>query len=371
VKKKWRIAELYAGIGRTWEALREWSKCELCLLADVNESAQKTYLANHPNAPYHRMDLARTYPLEIQSLAGGPIDVLLGCPPCQGFSDTGKRDAADSMNAHIAVFGRYVEALEPWIVVLENVPLLAASRRFQNFELKLERLGYEWAAAILNAALYGSCQSRQRLILVAARAPFARPKLPLPTHGQPGVYYSYASGRLAKISEDPATLLGRAPGTGRVKSDVSYLDSPFGRRATPNLWQTIGDLQDITDEEGYRLSHTAWRHTPKMIRRMSRVPEGKRWSGGADHFSQSYGRLHRKGLARTITCSFSNPGSGRFWHPTEERSLTLREAARIQGIDDSFLFPGLPSHSAILVGNALDAALAKAAAQAVIETLES
>ena len=89
MKKKWIVAELYAGIGRTWEALRDWPKGELCLLADVNESAQQAYLANHPNAPYHRKDLARTDPLEIQSLAGGLIDVLLGCPP----STVGRRVA--------------------------------------------------------------------------------------------------------------------------------------------------------------------------------------------------------------------------------------------------------------------------------------
>src|SRR5579872_1217547 len=84
--KKWRVAELYAGIGRTWEALKSWPNAELCLLADVNESAQETYLANFPNAPYHLADLAKKHPLEIETLAGGPIDVLLGCPPCQGFS---------------------------------------------------------------------------------------------------------------------------------------------------------------------------------------------------------------------------------------------------------------------------------------------
>lgn len=369
--KKWRVAELYAGIGRTWEALKSWRRAELCLLADVNESAQETYLANHPSAPYRLADLAKTPPWEIESLAGGPIDVLLGCPPCQGFSDTGKRDPSDAMNGHIAIFGRYVAELRPAVVVLENVPLLAASRRFQNFVRRLDQLGYRWDVAVLNAALYGSCQSRQRLILVAAHAPLGIPKLSSPTHGQRGRYYSYSTGKFATLAEDPVNLLGRAPGTGRVKSRVNYLDGPLGRKATPNLWQTIGDLQAVTNEEARRLSHVPWHHTPEMVRRMARVPEGKRWRGGADHFSQSYGRLHRKGLARTITRSFSNPGSGRFWHPTEERSLTLREAARIQGIDDSFLFPGIPSHSADLIGNALDSALAKAAAQAVIDVLES
>ena len=103
---------------------------------------------------------------------------------------------------------------------------------------------------------------------------------------------------------------------------------------------------------------------------MRAVPEGQRWEGGADHYSQSYGRLHRQGLARTITCSFPNAGSGRFWHPTENRSLTLREAARIQGIEDGFRFPTQQLHSITIVGNALDSALARAAAKTVLGLLE-
>jgi DNA (cytosine-5)-methyltransferase 1 len=309
-------------------------------------------------------------PKKIRSLVDGSIDVLVGCPPCEGFSDTGKRDPSDAMNRHIAVFGRYVESLKPPVVVMENVPLLAASRRFANFTRKLSSLGYRWDAAILNAALYGSCQSRQRLILVAANKPLCRPCLPLPTHGQSARYYNYSTGKFVSLADDPVNLLGKAPGTGRVATTVRYVDSPLGRESTPTLWEVIGDLANLSKREAQKVSHLPWKHTPEMVRRMSQVSEGSRWSGGADHFSQSYGRLHRQGLARTVTCSFSNPGSGRFWHPIENRCLTLREAARIQGIEDGFLFPAPPSHSAVLIGNALDYALAQAAAQAVIEVLD-
>jgi len=91
---------------------------------------------------------------------------------------------------------------------------------------------------------------------------------------------------------------------------------------------------------------------------MGQICEGARWSGGRDHYSQAYGRLHRKGLARTITGFFPNAGSGRFWHPCENRSLTLREAARIQGFPDDFRFLKNDSENCVLVGNALDKALA-------------
>jgi DNA (cytosine-5)-methyltransferase 1 len=92
---------------------------------------------------------------------------------------------------------------------------------------------------------------------------------------------------------------------------------------------------------------------------MANVPEGGQLKCASLYYSQSYGRLHRHGLARTITTAFPNAGSGRFWHPIENRTLTLREAARIQGFPDSFRFPGQPAKSAFLVGNALDKALAE------------
>jgi hypothetical protein len=87
-----------------------------------------------------------------------------------------------------------------------------------------------------------------------------------------------------------------------------------------------------------------------MIKRMDSVPEGGRWSGGDEHFSQSYGRLHRRGFARTITSYFANPG--------------------IQGIEDSFRFDIFPSKAAELVGNALDLAIAQVAYRAIRQSLE-
>jgi site-specific DNA-cytosine methylase len=129
-------------------------------------------------------------------------------------------------------------------------------------------------------------------------------------------------------------------------------------------------LPAIESARGVVLSHTVWQTTNAMRKRMSRVEEGGRWAGGEDHYSHAYGRLHRRGLARTITTYFANPGSGRFWHPTEERPLSIREAARIQGIEDDFLFQGPPSRAARLVGNALDAAIARVGYEAVRRSLE-
>jgi DNA (cytosine-5)-methyltransferase 1 len=369
--RKYTVVELYAGIARTWEPFRAWRKCQLGLLVDSNSYATDTYKLNYPSAPYVTQDLQKLSARKLADLAGGRVDILLGCPPCQGFSDTGKRNPRDPRNGHIAVFGKFVSKLKPLAVVMENVPLLATSPRFNDFTRMLERHGYEWTAAIVNAVLYGSCQTRQRLVVVALHESVrAKPCLPQSTHGGTRRYFSFRHGKLMKLSEDRIGLLGATPATGRAGKSVEVLTDLSGDHSAPYLSEVLDGLPSIGSRAAQNLSHIPWSHGPKMVRRMERVAEGGRWHGGSDHFSQSYGRLHRKGLARTITSYFSNPGSGRFWHPTEDRTLTLREAARIQGIDDSFQFSEIPSKASELVGNALDLAIARTSYMAVRQALD-
>src|SRR5205823_5808604 len=140
----------------------------------------------------------------------------------------------------------------------------------------------------------------------------------------------YSTGRFTPLDDDRITMLAEAPAVRRVRRGMPYeVDGLLGDRSIPTLEDMIGDLPAIGSPQAETLAHDAWGHTPAMKRRMARVPEGGRWPGGLDHFSHSYGRLHRRGLARTVTTFFSNPGSGRFWHPTEDRCLSVREAARI------------------------------------------
>jgi DNA (cytosine-5)-methyltransferase 1 len=166
-------------------------------------------------------------------------------------------------------------------------------------------------------------------------------------------------------------MLAEAPGVRRVRREMSFQDEDLGSRPIPTVDETIGDLPRIGSGAAGRVAHRPWEHSRKMTLRMGRVDEGGRWSGGGDHFSHSYGRLHRKGLARTVTTYFSNPGSGRFWHPTDDRCLSVREAARLQGFPDGFR---LPSADAVrtcgLVGNALDGALAATGAAVIRNALE-
>jgi len=368
--RKLRVAEIYAGIARTWEPFRHWRRCELGLLVDLDPLARDTYLDNFPAANYWRRDLTWTRPSELEAKAGGKIDILLGCPPCQGFSDTGKRDPDDPRNAHVGIFSRFACGLKPKAVVMENVPLLAGSARYRRFTRQLEKAGYRWTSAVINAALFGSCQTRQRLLLVAIHKDAGpKPELPTSTHGGTRLYFGYQTRKLVPLEENATELLGITPAAQQLQAHIP-VPRTTGRIPIPNVQESLDGLPAIGSPDGIALTHTVWQTSKSMTARMSRVNEGGRWRGGEDHYSHAYGRLHRRGLARTITTYFANPGSGRFWHPTDDRPLSVREAARIQGIDDDFLFQGPLSRAARLVGNALDAAIARVGYLAVRQSLE-
>jgi DNA (cytosine-5)-methyltransferase 1 len=353
------IVELYAGTARSAEAFRRWRRCRVSLLVDHDEYAARTYRMNYPRAPYIVQDLAKMSAGQLLASAGGQVDVLLGCPPCQGFSENGQRNPHDPRNRHLSHFARLAEELRPLAVAMENVPLAGDTPQFRGLVRRLGRGGYASTAGIINAALRGSTQSRQRLVFLAIRGDVrVAPVFPPATHGGTGEYFSYRFGCMRTLDSDRAGMLGIPASIFHVRELLGHWENDLGPERIPDVETTLGGLPAIGTTEAARLAHQPWAHCREQLRRMARVPEGGRWDGGKDHYSQSYGRLHRRGLARTITTAFPNAGSGRFWHPTENRSLTLREAARIQGFPDSFTFIPPFSLGAFLVGNALDRAIA-------------
>ncbi len=367
--KRLRLVELYAGTARSMQPFFGWRRCVQALLIDKDPVASKTYLHNFPRAPYLLGDVTRITPDALVWLAGGRVDILLGCPPCQGFSDTGSRDPHDPRNSHMTLFGAIAEHIKPLAVAMENVPLAAGTGQFKYLVRRMQGAGYLWTAAIVNAALHGSAQCRQRLVYVAIRKDVGvAPVLSTPTHGGKRKYYSYSVGCMKPLESDWVGMLGEAPATRRLRRELRHVEDTLGTRDIPYLSEALEGLPKMGTTAALELGHRPWAHSRRQLLRMQSVPEGARWSGGEDHFSQSYGRLHRRGLARTITTYFANPGSGRFWHPTENRALTLREAARLQGFPDTFKFP-LPA-AARLVGNALDGAISEIIYRAIRESLE-
>lgn len=360
-KNKLNLVELYAGTARSAAAFKRWRRVRTGLLVDNDQFAFDTHFQNDPGAPYLRASVASLSPQAVESYAGGRVDILVGCPPCQGFSDAVHRPLGDPRNRHLWHFATLAAALRPLAVALENVPLAGATRRFANFVERMESLGYRATWGVLNAALRGSTQCRHRLIYIAFRGDVGvDPTIPAPTHGGQRTYFNYAQRRFMKLATEPMTLLCESPGARRVRGKAPYQEAvrPDKTNNIPTVQETLVGLPDVGSASADALSHLLWAHSPATRRRMAHVPEGGRWTGGRDHFSQAYGRLHRFGLANTLTTFFPNSGSGRFWHPQENRAITIREAARLQGFPDEFLFLPQAVATSRLIGNALDSRLA-------------
>ena len=290
---------------------------------DVDPLSVKTYKANHRDVTLWEKDIRELDPQELLDTLGlkkGGLDLLAGCPPCQGFSTMRTLNGAlmvdDPRNDLLLEFERFVEALRPRAVMMENVPGLADDERFGAFRRKLKNLGYLGEHRILNAAHYGVPQRRRRLIYLAGL----------------GVTIPFA-GKAAKMKtvED---AIGGLPKAGQSGDPVH--DMPENR--TPKVLDVI---RLIPKDGGSR------RDLPEEFQ----LECHKRCNG----FKDVYGRMAWKKPAPTITGGCFNPSKGRFLHPEEDRAITMREAALLQGFPRRYKFPTTENKSAValMIGNAL------------------
>ena len=271
-----------------------------------------------------------------------PADVIIGGPPCQGFSQLGKRLPHDPRNQLWRYFMESVNLLRPAAFVIENVPQLLTSQEYAEICREARELGYQIDGKVLNAADFGVPQTRKRAIVVGCRA--GSPHFPAQTHWNPekGV--------------------------------------PFNRKPWRTVKDAIGDLPLIPDG---RDLHIGRNPTAKSLLRYAAIPEGgNRWHmprelqpgcwirktrGGTDLM----GRLWWNRPAFTIRTEFFKPEKGRYLHPEAQRPITHREAARLQTFPDDFEFLGSKIEIARQIGNAVPPDLAFAVASAVRSLLDS
>lgn len=290
---------------------------------DVDPLSVKTYKANHRDVTLWEKDIRELDPQELLDALGlkkGGLDLLAGCPPCQGFSTMRTLNGAlmvdDPRNDLLLEFERFVEALRPRAVMMENVPGLADDKRFEAFLRKLKKLGYLGAHRVLNAAEYGVPQRRRRLIYLAGlgmEIPFAD-----------------KAAKMKTVEE----AIGGLPKAGQSGDPVH--DMPENR--TPKVLEVI---RLIPKDGGSR------RDLPEKFQ----LECHKRCNG----FKDVYGRMAWKEVAPTITSGCFNPSKGRFLHPEEDRAITMREAALLQGFPRRYKFPTTDNKSAValMIGNAL------------------
>lgn len=383
-----RFIDLFAGVGGMTEGFRgavapDGKRLfEPTLLIDWNAPAKETHLRNYPKTKYLFTDITNLSHQDLLNAAqikSADLDALIGGPPCQGFSRLNKSTRhmlEDPRNGLYRKFLELARELQPKMVLIENVPNLldfdGGKYRDETFHF-LADSGYEIKADVLSANEYGVPQLRKRAFVVGLRRDLGLREFDFPTgnfgalrtarevnaaiHGQEDVFFS-----LPFISVEDA--IGDLPILNPGEDVIAYTGSPQS------------DYQ-AARRKGARIltNHSAREHDKEFVeKKLKKIPEGgsnqdldgrSRFDRGREikYLSQAYGRLHRHGIAQTITANFSNPGSGRFIHYRDHRSITVREAARFQSFDDTFIFCGQRMEQQRQVGNAVPPLLARALAE--------
>lgn len=282
-------------------------------------------------------------------------DVVIGGPPCQGFSLLNKNRIGDLRRALWEPYLDIVELSEASMFVMENVSELYRSSELLQIEKRAGEIGFTIKAAVLNAADYGAPQTRKRTVVVGWNEKQVSAPLfpPVPTHAAPD-------------------LKSHLPAWRTVRDVIADLDEPKGT--------------EIREGIGPHNLHFGRNPTPKSLARYRAVPPGgnrfdlmrnalhitpgcwvRKTSGGTDLF----GRLWWDRPSVTIRTEFFKPEKGRYLHPDKHRPITHREAARLMGFPDDFVFKGGKTDIARQIGNAVPPDLAKAIARMVKDTLQT
>lgn len=390
------IIELFAGAAGLAQGFVQSGYYQIAALYDIFEPARRSYLNYDPQGIYRIADVRRLEDRAVQEeLNGRTLHGILGGPPCQGFSLAGKRLTKAEINELVLAYARVVRQLQPYFLVMENVPQLLYHPLFAPLLETLET-NYCVSYAILNAARYGTPQTRHRLFLIAYHREFGiMPTFPAPTHGQLGqmLYAYHLTNSEARIAFDEGTaevILGADPVISREIAGQSAfvkntIDKTLKRLVT--VGDAISDISNVVNQhnqltvystdaaseyqatlrtiDGQVNNCIARKHVGKPLEiahtlREGGTPQADGGSRNKRYYSQAYGRLHRQALARTLTTYFQNAGSGRFLHYEQPRTLSIREAARLQGFPDSFVFCGTLDEQMQLVGNAVPLPLAEA-----------
>ncbi len=342
------VVDLFAGAGGLSEGFSR-VQCFRTVAAVENDcEAAVTFQANHPGVDVYAGDIGEWLKSDIRS-----ADIVVGGPPCQGFSNLGARRVRDPRNA---LWRRYVDALEavaPLYFVLENVSDFLRSGQFRDLHRETYRngrlRGYRIQAVTVNAAEFGVPQIRRRAVVIGSHRDLA----------------------------EVAPLTGSHPercSWTTVRSTISDLALEPDRVDLPNahIEQDGVSLRGLFKTTEL---HLARRPTKLSLDRYASVPPGGNRKDIPDHLladcwrahtsgsGDVMGRLHWDRPAVTIRTEFWKPEKGRYLHPVANRAITHHEAARLQGFPDDYLWCGSKSAIGRQIGNAVPILLAEAIAK--------
>lgn len=324
--------DLFAGAGGASRGLRDAGFRVLAAVENDPEAAE-TYRRNHRRVRLYAQDVRTVEPEDLLSacqLVSGELDLLKACPPCQGFSSLGQGTVDELRNDLVLDIFRFVNRLRPRTVLMENVPGLARDHRLPTLGEMLTGAGYRLRETTLDAAAFGVPQRRRRFIYLAVRGdlPFTYDGellglLPKGFRTTPRTVRQ-ALNHLARHSRAGDTLNVHRKSSKAVEQRIAAV--PVG-----------GNRFDLPDE-----------HQLACHRRL----------GPTRNAGSSYGRVKLDELAPTMTTRCTTPACGSFIHPTENRGLTLREAATFQTFPVSYEFYGNYGSIERQIGNAVPVRMA-------------
>jgi DNA (cytosine-5)-methyltransferase 1 len=385
------ICDLFAGCGGLTLGFQK-AGFHVGWANELDRHAAVTYADSHPSAfvhvepveQFHRnaVDGLRNYP------QSGQVDLLVGGPPCQGFSGYNpRRRKDDPRNSLVEVYLDIVSYLKPRGVLIENVPGMLGfegGKTPKAILMALGDLGYQTRLMILQAGYYGLPQNRWRVFIAATQRGIELPSPPKPTHRFPRTtifgateYRDYVikpnmEGTLFDDLEPTVTvgdairdlpLLdngGNSKGTLEYSSAAtsSYAKSLRGkqRQVANNGCRKLDDLNHRRCQALPHNRQVGWLDLPQELKPANLLRHGDK------RYDNRFGRLWWDGTFNTML-SMAHPYWGRVFHPTRDRVITVRESARAQGFPDNIIFKGGITSQYMQVGNAVPPPLAKAIAE--------
>jgi DNA (cytosine-5)-methyltransferase 1 len=379
-----KSVDLFCGAGGITEGFRQAGFD--CLYGnDIDQDAMETFHLNHPKAFADHRSVEEIDVRLIRQQLGlrkGELDALVGGPPCQGFSiNAPGRFLEDPRNALFRHYIRFLDEFQPKTLMFENVPgmlSIANGGIFEEIMSEIAAHGYQLSAQILFAAHYGVPQERWRVIILGSREGFA-PLHPMPTHNAHG-RANFRGGRqmtfnplpLERSFLEPMVTVGHALGDlPRLRMGEGEEESAYDKKPhTPYAHQ-------MRDGSFALFNHYAPRLSQQNIERMRYIPEGGSWreiphsllpkgmqaARRSDH-TKRYGRLRADAPSGTVMTK-CDPHWGAVILPDQDRTLTVREAARLQSFPDKYRFLGSRVAQYAQVGNAVPVLLAKAVGRAL------
>jgi len=391
-------ADLFCGAGGLSLGF-QMAGFEIAFANDINPDYANTYQMNHPGSKFFNGSVEQLTAEKIFRETGlGPrgIDLLIGGPPCQGFSiNAPRRSIEDDRNRLFREYARLVlEGLRPKVILMENVPGMVSLERGrvirEIYEL-FQQTGYRMRHMILCAAHYGMPQERWRLFFVGTILKNRDITFPEPTHHAP-VRTNFTGGReltwlpLIQNGRQEPNLFGRL-----LRPFVAVRDAicdlpPLAVREGAEEMEYIVPPQTEYQIQMRSGSHHVYNHvagqlSKQNLERIRHIPPGGSWrdiphamlpkgmkaARRSDH-TRRYGRVDPDGLSGTVLTK-CDPHWGSFFHYEQDRALTVREAARIQSFPDRYRFYGSRGSQYEQVGNAVPPLLARELAEHIRNTL--